>query len=334
MTVGRRSVVGDDLLRFGLVLEAVAAVLGAVRGPDEEPRQLVLPLQFLGGADAEVRRDQAGDVAGLEAGEHRGARVVRRLVVVELDVQRDVGVGAVGVELEVDVVDDARVLAPPQRLVVLLHHRVLKRRDGGGDVGHARLELRQELADALHERVHVGAGREVLVVDVDAVEPVRVDDVRDRRHGVGHPRVDGGRREEDIDDVFHAVAAEPGHDGHVRVRGLDGGHGGGRQVVRVPERAEHAVGRRRRGLLVHRRVVDGEGEDEVEGQHGVDGNVGELDAVELRADVLPEQEFSSAVRTSMEEAEGTFIRVVIVRTNIRGAARVVMTQASTQTAMA
>jgi hypothetical protein len=59
-------------------------------------------------------------------------------------------------------------------------------------------------------------------------------------------------------------------------------------VGRVPERAEHAVGRRRRGLLVHWRVVDGKGEDVVEGEHGVDGNVSELDADELRADVLLE----------------------------------------------
>ena len=44
-------------------------------------------------------------------------------------------------------------------------------------------------------------------------QPVRVDDARERRHGVGHPRVDGGRGEEDLDDHLHAVAAEPRHDG-------------------------------------------------------------------------------------------------------------------------
>jgi hypothetical protein len=281
-------VVGNDLLRLGLVLEAVAALLGAVRRPDEQPWQLVLPLQLLGPTDTLVRREQSGHVAGLEAGEDLAAGIVRQLVVVEHDVRGHVGVVAVGVELEVDVVDDAGVLAP-ERLVVLLDHWVLERRDGGGDVGHRLLELCQEAADALDERIHVGAVGEVLVVHVHAVQPVPVNDARERRHGVGHPRVDGGRGEDGIDDVQHAGAAEPRHDGDVRVRGLYSGHGGGGQVARVPERAEHPVGRHRLRLLPHGRVVDGEGEDEVEANEGVDGHVGELDAGGLRADVLAEQ---------------------------------------------
>jgi hypothetical protein len=89
--------------------------------------------------------------------------------------------------------------------------------------------------------------------------------------------------------MSYAITADTHHDGDVRMCGLDSGHGGRGQVARVPERVEHAVGRRRRGLLVHWRVVDGEGEDVVEGEHGVDGNIGELDADELHADVLPEQ---------------------------------------------
>jgi hypothetical protein len=129
----------------------------------------------------------------------------------------------------------------------------------------------------------------VLVVDVDAVEPVRVDDPFDGSDGVAHSRVDGTWGEYGLDDVLHAVAADPGHHGDVRVSSLDGGHRGGGERVRVPERGEHAVGRRGRGLLVHGGVVDGEGEDEVEAEVGVDGHVRELDARGLRADVLTEQ---------------------------------------------
>jgi hypothetical protein len=281
-------VVGDDLLPLYLVREPETALLGAVSRPDEEPRQLVLALQLLGGADSQVRRDEPGGVASREAGEDLAAGVVGRLLVVELHVQRDVGVVPVRVELEVDVVDDARVLAP-QRDVVPLHRVVLERRDGGGNVRHPLLELGQQAADALDEGVHVGAGGEVLVVDVDAVKPVRVDDPFDGSDGIAHPRVDGTRGEYGLHDVLHAVAADPGHDRDVRVGSLDGGHRGGGERVRVPERGEHAVGRRGRGLLVHGGVVDGEGEDEVEAEVGVDGHVRELDARGLRADVLTEQ---------------------------------------------
>jgi hypothetical protein len=58
-------------------------------------------------------------------------------------------------------------------------------------------------------------------------------------------------------------------------------HSGWGEIARVPERGEHAVGRRRR-------VVDGEGEDEVEAEEGIDEYVGELDVGGLRVYVLPE----------------------------------------------
>lgn len=177
------------------------------------------------------------------------------------------------IELEVDVVDDLPILLP-QSQVMPLHLIVVEGRDGGEGYDSALLQLRHQPSYALREGV--GVGLEVLVVDVDAVQVVLLDDAGEGSDGVVDPGVDRGRGEVG-EAPADGVATEADREAHVRVAALDGGGTRGGQVLAVPEDVEVAIGG---GGGVEGGVVDGEGEDEVELDAGVDGDVGEADAVE------------------------------------------------------
>jgi len=256
---------------------------GVIRGPDEDTVELPLRLQRPAGVERRVDRHGGGRRRRGEARQDVPSGVVGDLVVEVAHVLRLRRAGAVRVELEVDVVDHAPV-ARPQRLVMALHVGVVERRDGRELDHAAALERRHQAADALGEGGRVDL--ELLVVDVDAVEVVLLDDAGEGGDGVLDPRVDGGDVEEHRAAV-HGGAAEADGDPHVGVALLDGGHRGGAQHRALPEDVEPAVGRG--GRLRGGGVVDDEGEDEVEPDAGVDGHVGELDAVEDGPDVVSEE---------------------------------------------
>jgi hypothetical protein len=264
-----------------VVLEALAP--GMVGCPDEDPVELALRLQCLASAERRVDGHRRGGGRRGEAGQDVAAGVVEKLLVEEVDVLRLGRAGAVGVELEVDVVYDASV-GRPQGLVMALHVGVVERGDGREADHPVALERGDQAADALGEGGRVGL--ELLVVDVDAVQVVLLDDGGQGGDGVLDPGVDRGDVEEHRAVVHGGAADADGHP-HVGVALLDGGHRGGRQHRVLPEDVELAVGRR--GRLRRGGVVDHEGDDVVEADPRVDGDVGELDAVEDGADVVPEE---------------------------------------------
>lgn len=161
-------------------------------------------------------------------------------------------VAAVGVELEVDVIDRVGVPAPQCRIMAL-HLVVLEGRDGGEGDCAAGLQRRQQPPNALRERLRVC--HEVLVVDVDAVEVVLLDYARQRGEGVVHPGVDGEGYEVD-GDVAEGVASEAEGDLGVGVAALEGCHVGRGESGGVPRGGEDAVGGEVRG---REGEVDGEG---------------------------------------------------------------------------
>jgi len=254
-----------------------------IGGPDEDPVELALRLQRLASAERRVDGHRRRGGRRREAGQDVASGVVDELLVEVVHVLRLRRAGAVRVELVVDVVYDAPV-ARPQCLVMALHVGVAVRRDGR-ELDHAvALERGHQAADALGEGRRVRL--ELLVVDVDAVQVVLVDDAGQGGDGVLDPGLHGG----DVEvhrPVVHGGAAEADGHPHVRVALLDAGHRGGGEHRVLPEDVELPVGRG--GRLRGGGVVDDEGHDEVESDSRVDGNVGELDAIEDGADVVPEQ---------------------------------------------
>lgn len=254
-----------------------------ISSPDEDAVQLPLLLQSPASAQRRLdghrgRRRRRG-----EARKDVPSGVVDDLLVEEVDVLRLRRAGAVGVELEVDVVDHGAVLGP-QRHVMALDLGVAEGRDGGELDHPLGLEHRDEAADALGEGVRVDL--ELLVVDVDAVQVVVLDDAGEGLDSVVYPRVDGGDVEEDRAVVHGGAAHADGHP-HVGVALLDRRDGRRGEHRVLPEDVELAVGRGRRVRLGG--VVDDEGEDEVEPDFRIDWHVGELHAVEVGADVVPEE---------------------------------------------
>lgn len=269
-------------MRLFLILESQP--LGIIRTPHKYPIQLPLTLQpTTRREEPAVRRQSAASVAD-EARQHLPAAVVGALL---LEIPQELlhrGPLIVGVELEIHVVNEVAV-APPQSHVMALNLVVVERRDRSERNDAVLLQSRDQLPDAVRERARVSF--EVLVVDVDAVEVVLLDDLRQRGDGVGDPAL--RRRRVEVRGL--AVAAQAERYPDVGVLALDGGDLTGAEIVRVPEYVELAV-RRRWGRRL-RRVVDGERKYVVELDARVYRDVGEPHVFELCSEV-----FSEHVRVS------------------------------------
>ncbi|KAI5074038.1 hypothetical protein GOP47_0012051 [Adiantum capillus-veneris] len=124
----------------------------------------------------------------------------------------------------------------------------------------------------------------MLVVDIHAVQPIRLNERRDRGDGVGDPGGDARRRLKLHIIAIDCVATQAQHELHVAVLRFDGLDGIGRDVGGVPEGCKLATG----GEGAIAGVVDCKGEDEVHLHVAVDGHIGEGDVIPEGADVLSE----------------------------------------------
>lgn len=198
-----------------------------------------------------------------ETGQDLSPFKIRSLLFVVTLELRDTDV-VVRVELEVDVVDGTPVFLPQSQVMVL---DVFIRSYWCKWDYPAFLEPCYELPDAICKNARTCV--EVFVVNVDSVEVVFLDHCRQRRYGILNPGVCGFRNEKGV-AVSDPVSAQADGKLDVWMSLLKRSDSWRSQMVGFPEDAELSVGARR---VVFTRVVDCKGEDEVEFDFRVYGDV-------------------------------------------------------------